>query len=81
MQFVFKSFGVNDNPLFDRTKKGLIDDLVDKRNAVSHGRMSPVEVGERYNSSDIEIILLVVERQKKYIIDRLERYVSMSEYL
>jgi RiboL-PSP-HEPN len=81
LQFVFLAFGIVDNPLYDMTKKGMIDDIVDKRNAVSHGRMSPVDVGERYNSSDIEIRLLVVEQQKEYIIDRFERYILMTEYL
>lgn len=81
LQFVFKSFGISDNPLYDMTKKGMIDDLVDKRNAVSHGRMSPLEVGERYNSSDIEMRLMIVERQKEYIIDRFERYIILIEYL
>ena len=51
----------------DPRERQYIDELVDKRNAVAHGRESAHSAGERTNSKDLELRFIII----KGIVDRL----------
>lgn len=89
IQDTLRSFGlepINTDPRVRLT----IDELVDKRNAVAHGRETPVSVGERHRSDTLrkkaQEIQLVVEQFlsvfEDYVVNK--KYISrqyINEYL
>lgn len=76
----FEVYGIPDPPLYDVTAKGYIDEVVERRHAVAHGRESPVAVG----------ILKVVELRRRYdalyeqsiyVIEIINKFCTTKEYV
>lgn len=76
----FEVYGISDPPLYDITAKGYIDEVVERRHAVAHGRESPVAAG----------ILKVVELRRRYdalydqsiyVIDIINKFCTTKEYV
>lgn len=61
--------------------RALVDELVDKRNAVAHGRESPASVGERDRCDDLRRRLNQVQTLIVALIDRLEGYFDNREFV
>lgn len=51
---------------------GRIEELVENRNAISHGRRTPEEVGGRYSTAEIEGQITDIEKLALYIITAME---------
>lgn len=61
--------------------RALIDELVDKRNAVAHGRESAASVGEKYRCDELRKRLNDIQTLMTTFIDRLEAYFDKREFL
>jgi hypothetical protein len=59
----------------------VVDELVEKRNAVAHGRESAAAIGQRYRSDVLRRRLQSVQALIIKIIDRLEIYFKNREFL
>lgn len=77
---VLQCFGIAEFPIEPRVRVS-VDEVVDKRNAIAHGRESPVAIGERYRSDVLrqrtQEIQLIVDQ----FIDVLETYVAQREFI
>lgn len=58
-----------------------LQELTENRNAVSHGRESPITVGGRYSPADLQDRFKEVGELCNYIVDTLEQYLVAAEYL
>jgi RiboL-PSP-HEPN len=58
-----------------------VNEVVDKRNAIAHGRESPVVVGERYRSDVLRQRTQVIQLVADQFIDILDTYISQREYI
>lgn len=59
----------------------IVDELVEKRNAVAHGRESAATIGQRYRVNDLRKRLQDIQALIIKIIDRLEVYFKDREFL
>jgi hypothetical protein len=78
---VFSSFGIKSSPFFETGMNRRIDQVVDDRNAVAHGRQSPEEVGRRYALTDIDATILKFGQQVDYMVIQMEEYYSNTEFV
>lgn len=62
-------------------ERALVNELVENRNAVAHGRESPSAVGQRYRASDLRKRLQEVQLLIFKMIDRFETYFDKREFL
>ncbi|MDM8530748.1 MAE_28990/MAE_18760 family HEPN-like nuclease [Anaerolineales bacterium HSG25] len=60
---------------------GRLEELVENRNAISHGRESPVTIGGRFTSSDLESRYNDVNELCSYLIQQLEIYLRDKQFL
>lgn len=75
-----QSFGANDI-LVEQRVMHTIDEVVEKRNAVAHGRETPVSVGERHRSNVLRIKTQEIQLVVEQIIETFEDYISNKKYL
>ena len=54
VQKMFDVFGINRPALYDVKVRQYIDEVVDKRNAVAHGRESAAITGQSYTTRDLQ---------------------------
>lgn len=59
----------------------LVDELVEKRNAIAHGRESASSVGERYRCDDLRRKLSSAQSLMNSFIDVLESYFDKREFV
>jgi hypothetical protein len=58
-----------------------VDEIVEKRNAVAHGRETASDVGERHRSDVLRIKLQLIQDFANMIIDDFEKYYNDKKYL
>ncbi|WP_294297439.1 MAE_28990/MAE_18760 family HEPN-like nuclease [uncultured Chryseobacterium sp.] len=73
-------FGVKNLDTSPRTK-ATINEIVDKRNAVAHGRENAADIGSRYRSSVIRIKFTEISNFIYELIDIYDLYFSKKDYL
>lgn len=61
--------------------RAAIDELVENRNAIAHGRESVSSIGERYRSDDLRKKLQDIQSFIVKLIDRMELYFDQREFL
>lgn len=59
---------------------GRLEELVENRNAISHGRLTPSEIGSRYSIADLEQILNEISELCSYLIKSFEDYLLNEQY-
>lgn len=74
------AFGLG-NITLDGRDRAAIDELVDKRNAIAHGRESAGFVGSRYNTVDLRTRMNLVQSFAHELIDDFENYYFDKKYL
>ena len=77
----FKIFGVSSPALFDPKVRQYIDELVEKRNAVAHGRESAAVVGQGYTTSRLQNLTDQINSQTQYFFSVFEDYISGKEFV
>ena len=70
---LFENLGIGGPVVPDVRFRGYIDEVVDKRNAVAHGRESPASVGTK-RSSELEARFDAVSSTATYVMDCLDRH-------
>lgn len=78
---LLEAFGVAGPALYDPRARQYIDEIVERRNAVAHGREAATAVGSRYTAASLQVRLEVLERQKDYLIDKFEPLLRDRLYL
>lgn len=58
-----------------------LDEVVDRRNAVAHGRESAVDVGSRMNAAALDLRLVEVGRVVEELTDSLEQHVDQLGFV
>ena len=74
LETIWAVFGITVPVLPEARLKGRIDELVDNRNALAHGRRTPEEIGGRYSTSDIERRVDDIQRVAIYILTQMEEH-------
>lgn len=75
-----KAFGMADLEISPRIRAS-VDEIVDKRNAVAHGRETASDVGERQRTDILRTKLQLVQDFANMIIDDFEDYYENKKFL
>jgi hypothetical protein len=81
LEAVYKAFGISGSPIKDGRNRGLIDQLVDHRNAVAHGRESASRVGQSYSTADLDDAIARVESEINHVISDFDGYLSSLAFV
>ena len=73
---IWKIFSVTGPVVSEPRLKGRIEELVENRNAISHGRRTPEEVGRRYSWQDIAHRVDDTNAIASHVVSRLESHVQ-----
>jgi hypothetical protein len=60
---------------------GRIDELVENRNAIAHGRKKPEEIGRIFAENEIKDRIVDTERISLHVVDTLDNYITNKNYL
>jgi hypothetical protein len=74
LQTIWAVFGLATPVVPEPRLLGRIEELVENRNAVAHGRRTPEEVGGRYSVSDVATRVDDVEAIVTYLVTQLESH-------
>jgi hypothetical protein len=74
-------FGARNIPDPTGTLKTSIDEVVDKRNAVAHGRIPADRVGERQSCETLQVRTSAVQTTLNLVIDSFEQYLANREFI
>ncbi len=77
---ILAALGISDF-ILTTSERASIDELVDKRNAVAHGRESARVVGEKFRCDELRKRLNEIQNFINKLIDRLETYLNQREFL
>lgn len=77
---IVKTIGMNPINLSAHTRI-TIDEIVDKRNAVAHGRDSAASVGQRYRMPALREKMKIISAAANEIIDAIEDYYGIKKYI
>jgi hypothetical protein len=80
IQTTLKSFCV-DPIVVESRVKFTVDEVVDKRNSVAHGRETPVEVGERFRCTVLRSKTADVQLVSEMFIDAFKEYVQQAKFV
>lgn len=80
LERVMQSFGMPSTQ-FERKERVTVDEVVDKRNAVAHGRDSAAYVGERYRAHELREKMDVISTVIDKVIDTAEQYYSSKNFI
>ena len=78
---VFECLYINEPIVPDSNLIHYIDEIVNKRNAVAHGRESPVRVGLGTRSSDLLIRLDAISRIITHLIQCFEKHLAHRNFI
>lgn len=73
---VLKCFGIDARPTREVRHVGYLNELVEKRNAVAHGRMTSTEAGEGKSSADLNSVFSAVADVCTYLVSTMEEHAS-----
>jgi len=80
IQQLLDSFGMNRIAVEPRVRT-TVDEIVDKRNAVAHGRETPTVVGERHRAKVLRNKTQEIQFFTDLFIDSFETYISELAYI
>ena len=80
LEELYHVFGIVDAVMYDVTKRGYVDELVDARNAVAHGREIPIDKGRPKNTYELTILYDAIRRQTFYVYDCFNEYLKNRAY-
>ena len=71
---IWEVFGLSVPVLPEPRLAGRIEELVENRNAIAHGRRTPEEVGGRYSTSEIDKSITDIESVATYVVTAMETH-------
>jgi hypothetical protein len=81
LQTIFEYLCIQRDAVPEERMRGYIDEIVENRNAVAHGRQSAQGVGRRITSSDLEERLDAVVRVVNHVLSCFEDYLQNREFI
>jgi hypothetical protein len=78
---MFNVFGITLQPLYDPKVRQYINQVVEKRNAVAHGREAASAVGQAYTTGDLQNLLDELSRQAQYIFAAFEGHITAKAFV
>lgn len=81
IQKMFDVFGITQPALYDPRVKQYIDEVVDKRNAVAHGRESASSTGQAYTTVSLQNLNDQLSRQVQYTFSVFENHISTKSFV
>lgn len=78
---LFECLGISKDPLPNLAYTGYINAIVEKRNAVAHGRTSPVEIGRTLRSPELKKYWEIVAETSEYIFQSLGIYIEQLQFI
>jgi hypothetical protein len=81
IQKMFKVFGVSVPALYEPRVRQYIDEVVDKRNAVSHGRESAANIGQAYTTGGLQNLLDELTKQVQYVLSVFEVHLLSKAFV
>lgn len=76
----FEVYGLPPQHLYDMTAKGYIDEVVERRHAVAHGRESPVDVGVR-KVVELRLRYDALYKQSIFVIDTINSFCADKKFV
>lgn len=81
LESIWRSFSVQD-PVHPRPSlRGRLEELVESRNAIAHGRESPAKVGARFTWMELEVRLHDLDELCTHLIVSLDSYLQGKHFL
>lgn len=77
----FAVFGNSEQPFYDVRVKQYIDVVVERRNAVAHGRESAADVGRQYTAADIQLLHDQLSKQAAYMYISFDGFIQKREFV
>ncbi len=81
IQKMFSTFGIPLPALYSPRVRQYIDEVVDKRNAVAHGRESAATLGQAYTTGRLQNLLDELSTQTQYIFSTFEHHISTKAFI
>ncbi len=81
LQAIFEYLCIQRDAVPEERMRGYIDEIVENRNAIAHGRQSAHGVGRRITSSDLDERLDAVIRVIDYVLSCFEEYLQNREFI
>jgi len=81
IQRSFDIFGITVPSLYDPRVKQYINEVVEKRNAVSHGRESAATIGKAYTLTSLQRLIDELNRQTQYIFSVFEEHLLTKGFV
>lgn len=78
---LFQCFSISQSAVGDSRHIFYIDELVEKRNAIAHGRMSPIEASAGMRSNDLELRFIEITNVITYMYDCFDNFVTNREFV
>ncbi len=77
LRTIWRVFSIAEPIVSEPRHLGRINELVENRNAIAHGRSTPGEIGRRYSTQDLEKRISDTDSITRYILDTIrQHYVS-----
>jgi len=78
---IFGIFGIRSDPMATKLSRARIDQLVDDRNAVAHGREPPEVIGSKYSIADVDTIIQWLATETAHIIECCKVYYEDRDFI
>lgn len=78
---VCECFCVDPASVGDASTMTHVDEIVERRNSVAHGRESPVAAGSRMNSNELENRLIIIQTASEKLADSFEAHVAAAGFI
>jgi hypothetical protein len=80
LEDTFVVFGIKKPVMYDITKGGYVRELVDARNKISHGEISPQAYGTLKRSDELQTMYDAIRSEAFYLLDCFDEYLSGQNY-
>lgn len=81
LQRIWNTFNLRDPVLPNMTLRGGLEEVTDKRMAISHGRESAADVGRRYSFDELARRHTTIDLVCSHIVQSFETYLTSKHYL
>jgi len=81
IESLFEIFGVSGAPLYDVRVRQYINEVVDKRNALAHGRESAAATGQAYTTGGLQKLLDELTTQAQHIFSAFEGHITTKNFV
>jgi hypothetical protein len=80
LQSIWAAFAIQHPVLPDMRLKGLLEELVEKRNAIAHGRETASAVGRRFTVQDLESRYRAMNRLCTHVVSTFDEYLTCGGF-